>query len=416
MKFSRMGSLTKKTRADNDNLMMEYLVQGSQAKQVSAGVYTYGTMLIKARLNLENFIRSKLEKYGCVEVALPLLQARKLWDASGRYEKFNKSGTMFTSIGKHGEYCLSPTGEEVVFDYVNTIVNSYKDMPLCVYQISTKFRDEIRVRGGILRSKEFIMKDAYSFSSTREDLDKEYQNMRKCYLEIFTELGLSPIPVEASNGDMGGNASEEFMIATELGEDTILFDEKTGKGFNIEVLETEELQQFYKNKYPEIDFSQLKQIKTMELGHIFKLDQFYSKAMNGTFTNSDGKQDYYYMGCYGIGITRTLGVLIQQNLDENGINLPKIIAPFELGIATLDDEQLTAVADDLYEKLTNLGIKVLYHDTKASLGAKLKDLKLLSCRNNIIIGKNYLNSGKVELETNSGKQEYTIEQILNLKF
>ena len=411
MKFSRLGAITKKTRAENDNAMMEVLVQGSQAKMVSAGVYTYGAVLIKARENLENFIRSKLEKYDCVEVALPLLQTRKLWDASGRYEKFKKSNTMFTTIGRHGEYCLSPTAEEVVFDYVKSIAKSYKDMPLCVYQFSMKFRDEIRVRGGILRSKEFVMKDAYSFSATPQSLQDEYQNMRKCYIEIFTELGFKPIPVLADNGDMGGNFSEEFMIESELGEDTILFDEKSQKGFNIEVIENEELRQKYAKMFPEIDFNNLKTLKTMELGHIFNLGQFYSKAMDGIFTNSDGKQDYYYMGCYGIGVTRTLGILIEKNLDEFGLNFPQIIEPFNVGIANLDTPELYQKAQEIYQKLNSLGLKVLWQDKNDSLGAKIKDLKLLGCRKNIILGKNFLETGKIELETNKSKQELTLDEL-----
>ena len=412
MKFSRLGAITKKNRAENDNAMMEYLVQCSQSKMVSAGVYSYGSILIKARQNLENFIRRKLEKYNCVEVSLPLLQTRKLWDASGRYDKFKKSGTMFTTVGKHGEYCLSPTGEEVVFDYVKNIVKSYKDMPICVYQIGMKFRDEIRVRGGILRSKEFVMKDAYSFSSTPENLVEEYNNMRKCYIEIFTELGLNPIPVLADNGDMGGNYSEEFMIESELGEDTVLFDEKAKVGFNVEVIEDPELKKKYQGLFPQVDFNHLKTIKTMELGHIFNLGQFYSKAMGGEFTNADGKQDFYYMGCYGIGITRTLGVLIEKNLDEAGLRFPKAIEPISYGIVSLDKPELVSVANKIYETLLDKGLSVLWHDTNASLGAKIKDLKLVGCRKNIIIGNNYLESGKIEIEDENKKVELTVDEFL----
>ena len=411
MKFSRLGAITKKTRAENDNAMMEVLTQGSQVKLVSAGVYTYGAILIKARENLENFIRAKLEKYDCVEVALPLLQTRKLWDASGRYDKFKKSNTMFTTIGRHDEYCLSPTAEEVVFDYVKGLAKSYKDMPLCVYQFSMKFRDEIRVRGGILRSKEFVMKDAYSFSETPESLLAEYQNMRKCYIEIFTELGFTPIPVVADNGDMGGSFSEEFMIESELGEDKVLYDEKTKTGFNIEVIENDDLRKKYEKMYHNIDFSKLKTIKTMELGHIFNLGQYYSKLMNGVFTNKEGKQDYYYMGCYGIGVTRTLGILIEKNLDESGLKFPRVIEPFNVGIANMDNEKLRVKAQELYQMLSDMGLKVLWHDKNDSLGAKLKDLKLLGCRKNIILGNKFLETGKIELETNEGKRELSLNEL-----
>lgn len=412
MKMSRMGSVTKKTRADNDNKMMEFLVQAGQAKQVGAGIYSYGTILLKARQNLENFIREKLEKYDCVEVSLPTLQPRQLWDSSNRWAKFTASGTMFTTKGKNGEYCLAPTGEEIMFDYVNTIIKSYKDMPLCLFQIGTKYRDEIRVRGGILRSKEFLMKDAYSFHTCSEDLNREYENMKRCYLEIFSELGLNPIPVMACSGDMGGKISEEFMVESELGEDTILFDENTGKAFNIEVLEDNDLKNFYQEKYPNIDFGKLKKMRTIELGHIFQLDQFYSKAMNGVFTNGEGKQDYYYMGCYGIGITRTLGTLIEHYLDENGLNFPAKIAPFNVGIANMQSDELNKVSNEIYSALIDKGVKVLWDDRNFNMGYKLKDLALLGVRNNIIIGNNYLKTGMVEYESDGGKEELTIDELL----
>lgn len=410
--MSRLGSVTKKTRAESDNQMMETLLQGGQVKQVGAGVYSYGAMLIKARQNLENFIRAKLEKYDCVEVSLPTLQPRSLWDASGRWDKYVSSGTMFCSKGKNGDYCLAPTGEEIMFDYVNTIIKSYKDMPLCLYQIGAKYRDEIRVRGGILRSKEFIMMDAYSFHSTPGDLSDTYENIKKCYIEIFSELGLKAFPVMACSGDMGGKISEEFMIESPLGEDTILLDEKSGRAFNSEVLEDATLTEFYKQKYPEVDFDNLKSMRTIELGHIFKLDQFYSKSMGGVFANADGKQDYYYMGCYGIGVTRTLGTLIEYYLDGDGLNFPEIIAPFKVGIANMANENLSAVSEEIYNKLLDNGIKVVWDDRNYNIGYKLKDLKLLGIRNNIIIGNNYLNSGKLEYETANGKSELTIDELI----
>lgn len=413
MKFSKLGSITKKERAESDNIMMQLLLQGGQVKQVGAGIYSYGTLLTKARDNLCNYIRQKLDKYDCCEVSLPLFQPSALWKASGRYDKYMKSGTMFTTIGKHGEYCISPTGEEIMFDYVNTIIKSYKDMPICVYQVGAKFRDEIRVRGGILRSKEFIMKDAYSFSASAESMEEEYQKMKKCYLEIFEGLGLQVIPVMALNGDMGGKISEEMMCPSELGEDTILYDEKTGKGFNIEITEDENMLAFYKQKYPDIDFDSLKKIRTMELGHIFQIEQFYSKSMNGTFTNEEGKQDYYHMGCYGIGVTRLLGAIVDKYKDDKGVVFPEVIAPIKLGIANMSGEEYDSIALNLYEKLIDKGVTVLWDDRKYNIGYKLKDLQLVGVRNNVIIGKNYINTGKIELETQNGKEELTIDELLS---
>jgi len=414
MKFSRLGSITKKQRAANDNNMMELLVQTSQAKMVSAGIYSYGTILLKVRQKLEKLIREKLDKYDCVEVSLPVLQPKQLWVDSGRWEKYIKNGTMLTSTGKNGEYCLAPTGEEIMLNYVNSIVKSYKDLPICVYQIGNKYRDEIRVRGGILRSKEFIMKDAYSFHTSTADLNREYEQMKKCYIEIFNALGLKAFPVMACSGDMGGKISEEFMVESPLGEDKILLDEKTGRAFNTEILEDAETLKFYQSKYPDINFKKLKVVQTMELGHIFQLNQFYSKSMNGTYTNKDGKEEYYEMGCYGIGVTRTLGTVIDLYSDENGLRFPEIIAPFRFGIANLNTPELNAVAQDLYNKLLDEGIEVIWDDRDAGIGYKLKDLTLIGSRRNIIIGKTFIETGKVELEENSIKRLLTIDELLKI--
>ena len=413
MKFSRLGSVTKKQRAENDNMMMELLVQSGQTKLVGAGIYTYGTILLKVRQKLEAFIRQKLEKYDCCEVSLPLLQPKALWENSGRWQKYISNGTMFTSIGKNGEYCIAPTAEEMMFDYVNTIIKSYKDMPLCVFQIGAKFRDEIRVRGGILRSKEFIMKDAYSFHSSKEDLDREYKKMEQCYLEIFNDLGLKAFPVNASSGDMGGKVSEEFMVESSLGEDKILLDEKTGRAFNTEILEDAELFAYYKDKYKDIDFSKLKQLQTIELGHIFQLGQFYSKSMNGVYTNKDGKQDFYEMGCYGIGITRTLGTIIDLYKDQDGLRFPKALEPYTVGIVNLNDEKLNKISENLYNKLQDNGISVMWDDRDFGIGYKIKDLKLLGIRRNIIIGKNCLETGKFEVEIDNKKELMTEKELVS---
>ena len=413
MKVSKFGLKTRKTRGNTEDLYQEILFQSKQLKRNVQGIYSLGPILTISRNKLVEFLRSKLNSYDCVEVSLPVMQPKQIWTASGRWEKYTENGTMFTLKGKNGEYCIAPTGEEIMFEYVNDIIESYKDMPVTFYQIGTKYRDELRVRGGLLRSKEFLMKDAYSFHATSEDMEREYERLKQCYIEFFAGVGLKAIPVLANSADMGGKVSNEFMVESKIGEDTILIDDENNLAFNIEVEEDESLQAYYKEKYPYINFDKMRRVKGIEVGHIFQLNQFYSKSMNGTFVDRDGTTKHYYMGCYGIGVNRTLGAILEHFSDEKGLRFPKIIRPFDVGIVNLNDEELNKYSEELHNKLIGEGLNVMWDDRNLSLGVKIKDLNLIGVRNLIIIGNNFKSSKMLELELDGEKLSLNEAEIID---
>lgn len=416
MKLSKMGIKTSKTRGTDEMFAHEFLLQSGQLKKFGAGVYGLGPTLLLARENIINIIRKNLNRYDCVEQILPTLQPKQLWVNSGRWQGYVDSGTMFTLKGKNGEYCIAPTAEEFSMEFINSSLKSYRDLEINLYQFGNKYRDEIRVRGGLFRSKEFLMKDGYSFHENKENMEKEFFRMKQCYLDIYNEIGLDVVPVDAVN-TMGGKVSNEFMCFTEYGEDVVLYDEERNIAFNVEVLEDEELKQILLEKHPGLDISALKQVKGIELGHIFQNNQFYSKSMNGKFINREGKEDYYWMGCYGIGVNRVLYMAVIKNLtEEKGLVWPLNIAPYKCNIINLNDEKLNVVAENLYNNLLKNDISAAWDDRDMTMGFKLKDNELLGLPIVIIIGKKFFENGLYEVENRitNEKSYMTEEEIIKL--
>ena len=294
-------------------------------------------------------------------------------------------GQMFYCDMPNGSFCMAPTAEEAVFEFVSDNLRSYKDLPVNVYQIGSKFRNELRARGGLLRSKEFMMMDAYSFDASEEGMKQEYSNIRKAYIEIFQRLDLDVIPVSALNGDMGGKMSEEFMFISDAGEDTILVNEDNTLAFNTELFEMENYDEYLKENYGITNISGFKEKHCIELGHIFQLGQKYSSSMNGTFKNAENEDIPYYMGCYGIGVSRTLAAICEQNCDNDGLYFPKSIAPYLLTIIYKEDKKEKAM--DIYNSLQNKGIDVIIDDrVSLRMGDKIKDWKLLGIPHLMVIG------------------------------
>ncbi|MGN1227698.1 MAG: aminoacyl--tRNA ligase-related protein [Christensenellales bacterium] len=415
MKFSKSGMRIEKKRGNDESLSTEYAFQSSILKRHSAGIYGLGTLLVIARNKLIDIIRKNFNKYDACEICLPIVQPKQFWVESNRWDKYVSSGEMFHFEGKNGEYCLAPTAEELVHDFVRNNLVSYKNLNVCFYQFTTKCRDEIRVRGGLLRSKEFLMKDAYSFHANEDEMIKGYEYYRQCYKDIFDELGIQVLPVRALNGDIGGKYSEEMMHFSPIGEDKCLYNKELNIALNIEVAEDEKALEEIKQEYGDIDLSSFEVARCIEVGHIFRLGQTYSKSMKGTFTNKDGKTDYYYMNCYGIGVNRLLASIMEDNCDDKGLIFPNCICPFKIGIANLNDEVLSSVAKQTYDKLTDAGVEVLWHDTDSSIGQKMKDLNLLGVRKTIIIGNNYKNSNLVEIEDRltGEKEQLSIEDAIS---
>ncbi|HQQ24297.1 MAG TPA: proline--tRNA ligase, partial [Spirochaetota bacterium] len=513
------------------------MMRAGLVRKESAGMYVYLPLGHKALRKIINIVREEMDNSGALEFLMPELTNADLWKESGRWNTMGPE--MFRIKDRNNlEYALGPTHEEAFTNAVRSTVTSYKELPINAYQINTKFRDEIRPRFGVIRSKEFIMKDAYSFDVDEEGLDKSYQTMRSVYRKIFDRCGLATIPVQADTGNMGGSASEEFMVASEVGEETLLIcgscsyranqekavfkrEEKTGsvsgeleKVHTPDVKTIDDLAKFfsteadkflksilytadgetvmavvtgdreineiklknylgcvelelasddkifeatkspvgfagpigisgvrivfdlsvkntfnaitganekdyhYKGVNPGRDFEikeeadlvtavegdacpecgrKLSATKGIEVGHIFKLGYKYTKAMNFTFLDKNGRPANPIMGCYGIGVTRTLAAVIEQNHDEKGLMWPKEVAPFDVHIVgickTEEDEKKIA---DIYDEIKKAGFDALYDDRKNSPGIKFADADLIGLPVRITVGKSFFDTGDIE--------------------
>lgn len=395
MKLSQTGmGTTKLSNIDEMYPGQSILLQTGQLVQYGAGIFAYGTIPLIVKRNIEKIIVETLNKYGCIEVSLPILQPDTIWKNSGRYDHYVNDGTMLITESNKGNFCLAPTAEEAMLEYAREKLKSYKNLPATYYQIGEKVRNEIRTRGYLLRGKAFTMLDAYSFDKNEEEMATSYENVRTAFLEIFEKIGLKVIPIVADNGAMGGKKSEEFMLISEQGEDKILYDEKTKMGLNTEILEREDYNEYLKQEYGIEDISNFKEIRTMELGHIFQLGTRYSEMMNGKYINQEGKESLYYMGCYGIGVSRTLAAVYEQALinDEKwgpcGFALPKSVAPYVVQIVPkMENEEKLKLAKKLYETLQKENINAILDDREfVTMGAKMKDCKILGTPYLVVIG------------------------------
>ena len=424
MKLSQtgMGNI-KLNNTDEMYPGQSILLQTGQLVQYGAGLFGYNTIPLLVRRNIEKIIVDTLNAYGCMEVLLPTLQPDTIWKNSGRYDHYIQDGTMLITESNKGTFCLAPTGEEAMLEFVREKLKTYKNLPVTFYQIGEKYRNEIRTRGYLLRGKAFPMLDAYSFDKDAKGMEKSYENIREALLESFEKIGLKVIPIVADNGAMGGKKSEEFMLISEQGEDKILYNEETGIGLNTEILEREDYKEYLNQEYGIEDISQYKEIRTMELGHIFQLGTRYSEMMNGKYINQDGKEELYYMGCYGIGVSRTLAALYEQYLVKNqkgepcGFVLPTSIAPYMLQIIPkLENEEKKKLAEELYKRVNDLGLGAILDDREnITIGAKIKDAKILGTPYIAVLGDK-IEGDIIEIENSltGEKTSGTLEEIVKI--
>ena len=416
MKVSQIGLISKKlTNIDEQFPVQDMLLKTGQIDQFASGIYAYGHIPYLVLDNIKRIISKILTKYGASELLLPLLQPERIWEESGRLEKYVSDDVMFRCLTEKGNFCLAPTAEEAIVSYAKSRLSTYKQLPVTYFQTSEKFRNELRSRGFLLRGKTFLMMDAYSFGKDQNDLDYSYSRMKEAYLEIFKTLGIDIIPVGADSGDMGGHKSEEFMCLSDIGEDTILVDEKTNKAFNTELLERENYQEYLRDNYGIDNIDSLVKKKACELGHIFQLGDKYSSSMNATFTNEEDNQTNFMMGCYGIGVSRTLAMIYENSILKHngkfdGISLPLVVAPYILYIVPKDDdEEKLNIATTLYEELVSKDIPVLFDDrSDMSIGAKIKDCKVTGTPYVCVFGKT-LEEGYIEIESTKTGEKTKVE-------
>lgn len=395
MRLSRLFAKTSKTPPhDAETANAKYLVQGGFVHQEMAGVYTWLPLGLRVLRKVENIIREEMNALGAQEVLMPALEPKENWLTTGRWDTVDVLFKVPSQTGK--EYALGPTHEEIVTPLVGSFLNSYKDLPIAVYQIQTKYRDELRAKSGVLRGREFGMKDLYSFHATQEDLESFYQKALDAYLRVFTRCGLNAKVVEASGGSFTKKFSHEFQIVTPAGEDLILACPSCTFAQNSEIATLKE-----GDACPQCGAT-LATVKGVEAGNIFDLGKKFSEAFKTEFTDEDGARQTVFMGCYGIGTTRLVGTIVEASHDDRGIIWPKTVAPMPVHLVSLSSKddavqsRITEAAQSLYEALAKEGIEALWDERDASTGAKLADADLLGLPLRILISEKTLKEDSVE--------------------
>lgn len=374
----------------------QLMLRAGLIRMLMGGVYSYLPLGWKVLGNISNVIRRQMEEAGACELLLPALQPQELWLKSGRDADMGE--VMIRFIDRRGrKICLGPTHEEVITELVRTHVSSYKQLPLVLYQIQTKFRDEIRPRFGVVRACEFIMKDAYSFDKDQQGLNANYKAMLEAYNKIFARCGLNVLTVDADPGVMGGKVSHEFMVPAADGEDVVLVCPKchSVKSF----AEGDE------GKCPKCGLKPDK-VTCIEIGHIFQLGVKYSSVLGANFLDAHGKLNPIIMGCYGIGVSRLMAAVIEQNHDDKGIIWPSELSPYKAIILPLDTSEAKIMenANRIYSGLKDCALEVLLDDRDERPGVKFKDAELIGIPVIIVIGQKNLKEQKVEIKTRKDNQ------------
>jgi len=392
------------------------MLRAGMVRKVASGIYTWLPLGLKVLRKIENIVREEMDASGAQEVLMPMVQPKELWNETNRWEKMGPE--LLRIKDRHErDFCLGPTHEEVITDLIRNNVKSYKELPLNIYQIQTKFRDEVRPRYGVMRGREFLMKDSYSFNIDEACLQSTYLTMRNTYKNILERIGLDYKIVAADSGAIGGDTSEEFHVLAETGEDTIAISSESEFAINTELLlkEGEDISSLEGKPSP--DGKGTIQIKKgIEVGHIFQLGKVYAEDMKANVLNNEGKASTLYMGCYGVGVSRLVAAAIEQNNDDKGIIWPHSISPFDINIIAIGyekDQQIAEASIKLYKDLQEMGYEVLLDDRKDGYGTKMKDSELIGIPLNIVIGKQYIETNEVELKSRSG--DSSLNDISNLK-
>lgn len=388
--------------ADAEITSHQLMIRAGLIRQVSSGIYNWLPIGKKVLHKVENIIRNGMDSSGAQEILMPMVQPASLWEKSGRIDQYGQELLIF--FDRHeNKFCLGPTHEEIITDLCKNLLTSYKQLPVTLYQIQTKFRDEIRPRFGVMRSREFIMKDAYSFDLNKTGLDESYSLMREAYIKIFKDLGLDYRIVKADSGAIGGSDSEEFHILADSGEDLLAFSDKSDYAINAELLtELQEGQDplSLEGKPSPDGKGVLKLKKGIEVGHIFKLGTKYSEVLNLRIQGED--QDIYpEMGCYGIGASRIVAAAIEQNHDEKGIVWPESLAPFKVALVEVNsknNQKVKEKCEEIYALLRENNVDTLWDDRDKRPGVKFADMEVIGIPLTIIIGERTIESGHIEIK------------------
>ena len=381
----------KEAPAEAEITSHKLLLRAGLVRMLTAGVYSYLPLGLMVLEQIEKIIREEMNSAGAQELLLPCLQPMELWKKTGRDVQLAQTLIRFTDR-RGRDMCLGPAHEEVITELVKDHVQSYRQLPLILYQIQTKFRDEIRPRFGLVRGCEFIMKDAYSFDRDKAGLERNYQAMYEAYKKIFSRCGLETVITEADPGIMGGDISHEFMVPAENGEDKVGTCKSCGYAVSNPPGETKSC--------PKCKKGEMVIQQAMEIGHIFQLGTKYSKVQEANFLDENGKIQTIIMGCYGIGVSRLISTIIEKNNDKFGIIWPRNVAPFEVLVLPVQqhNQNIRELALNYHDELIKQGIGCLLDDREESAGIKLKDSDLIGIPLRIAIGEENLKGNLVEIK------------------
>ncbi|HXC29896.1 MAG TPA: proline--tRNA ligase [Stellaceae bacterium] len=424
--------LLRENPAEAQIVSHRLMLRAGMIRQSSAGIYSWLPLGLRVLKKVERIVREEQDRAGALEILMPTVQPAELWRESGRYDDYGKE--MLRIVDRHDrEMLYGPTNEEQVTEIVRAAIKSYRDLPKNLYHIQWKFRDEVRPRFGVMRGREFLMKDAYSFDLDAAAAKRAYNKMFVAYLRTFARMGLKAIPMRADTGPIGGELSHEFQILADTGESEVYCDkawletdilaeevdydadlEPFFKQWTARYAATDEMHDPAKCPIPE---AQLVKARGIEVGHIFNFGTKYSKPMGAIVSLADGSTVPLEMGSYGIGVSRLVGALIEANHDDNGIIWPQSVAPFDIGLINLRgaDEKCVAAANELYGKLRSQGMAVLYDDRDESPGAKFATMDLIGLPWQLIVGPRGVAAGTLEIKDRrtGERQDLPAEAALN---
>ncbi|MBM3256482.1 MAG: prolyl-tRNA synthetase [Candidatus Moranbacteria bacterium] len=396
---------------DETSTNAKLLVRGGFVDKLSAGVYTLLPLGLRVFNKIENIIREEMVAASGIELFMPSLHPKENWQKTGRWKTWDDLYKLKEG-GK--DLALGPTHEEIIVPLVKKFVNSYRDLPVALFQFQNKFRKEMRAKSGLLRGREFVMKDLYSFHADEKDLDQYYEKLKKTYTGLFGRLGLGgKTYLTFASGGSFSKYSHEFQTLTKAGEDIIYICDKCKIAFNKEIIRD------IRNKCAECGNKKLREEKAVEVGNIFKLKDKYSKPFDLSFIGKDGKEKIALMCCFGIGLQRVLGTIVETHYDERGIIWPESVTPFQvilIGIPDKKGKKLQQVCEKIYEQLIKKNIEVLYDDRDASAGEKFADADLIGVPVRIVVSGKTLAKNSVELKNRHKKTTrlVKIDQLVSL--
>lgn len=389
----------KETPKDAEAKSHGLMIRSGMIKQTAAGIYTYLPLGLKVLKKIEAIVREEHNLLGCSEVLMPALQPRDLWEESGRWSVYGPE-LMRLKDRKDREFCLGPTHEEVITALVRDYLNSYKKLPAALYQIQTKYRDEMRPRFGLMRGREFIMKDLYTFHADEDSLNQWYDDVKAMYQRIFQRCGLATKVVASNTGEIGGLEAHEFMVMSEVGEDTVVYCENASEAYNIDATTM-------RPGDPCEGGGVVQSAEGIEVGNTFKIGTKYATAMNAYFQAMDGTRHPILMASYGIGIGRTLMAVVEQHATEKGLIWPRALSPFDIHLLPL--QGVDEAVEDLYQSL-KVTYDVLIDDRDERPGVKFNDAALIGIPLKVVCGRSF-QDGRVEFEYQGEKKEVSLTDL-----